>query len=109
MIAAAKGEYTGTGRPRLDGQEQNQESNVFLFLILGFLLFTFILPRLLGGRDTIFSQRGRTRTGGGWIGGFPGGGFGGGGGGFGGGGGGGGGGFSGGGGSSGGGGASGSW
>ena len=108
MIAAAKGEYTGNGRTRLDGQEQNQESNVFLFLILGFLLFTFILPRFLGGRDTIFSQRGRTRTGGGWIGGFPGGGFGGGGGGFGGGGGGGGG-FSGGGGSSGGGGASGSW
>ena len=108
MIAAAKGEYTGTGRTRLDGNQENQESNVFLWLILGFIFFSFILPRLLGGRDTIFSQRGRTQTGGGWIGGFPGGGFGGGGGGgF--GGGGGGGGFSGGGGSSGGGGASGSW
>lgn len=108
MIAAAKGEYTGSGRTRLDGAPESQGSNVIILLILGFIFFTFILPRLLGGRDTIFSQRGRTRTGGGWIGGFPSGGFGGGGGGgF--GGGGGGGGFSGGGGSSGGGGASGSW
>lgn len=103
MIAAAKGEYKGTGRTRLDRDGKPADSPGFIiFLFLCLVIFGPIVRRLLGG-DRVYSDRGVGR--GPWMGG--GGGWGGGGG-FGGGGGGGGG-FSGGGGRSGGGGASGGW
>jgi uncharacterized protein len=109
MIAAAKGEYKGSGRTNAERQRRSSggtsaSSSTCVTMALIFGIF-FVLPMLLRA-----GRRHRTFGGGGWWGGW--GGFGGGGfGGFGGGGGGGfsGGGFSGGGGSFGGGGASGSW
>lgn len=98
MIAAAKGEYTGTGKTRLD--EAGESSWLPLGLILLFL-GGFVIWGVSSGAftvaDVIFTMLGASRGsgGGGWSGGSSGGG--------------GGGGFSGGGGSSGGGGASGSW
>ncbi|MES2661090.1 MAG: TPM domain-containing protein [Verrucomicrobiota bacterium] len=107
MIAAAKGEYTGTGKTRLDGKPADEGADTFLFIITLLVIAALVFRHVFGAADVIFSDRGRSRTPGGWwIGGSSGGGWGGGGG-F--GGGGGGGGFSGGGGDSGGGGASGDW
>ncbi len=107
MIAAAKGEYTGTGKTRLDKKPGDGGADTLLFLITLIIIAALIFPRFFAAADVIFTDRGRSRTRGGWWdGGSSGGGWGGGGG-F--GGGGGGGGFSGGGGDSGGGGASGGW
>jgi len=95
MIAAAKGEYQGTGRTRLDGQEQPGGGPVLIFILLvfGFIILRLISSGALTVGDVIFTILGASRgSGGGWSSG-----------------GGGGGGFSGGGGSSGGGGASGGW
>ncbi len=113
MIAAAKGEYKGDGTTRLDGKKHGLTfGDIVLFLIVAFIVAGIVFPRLFSMADVIFSDQGRSRTGGdmGW-GGPPGGGGGWGGGSGGGdsGGGFGGGGFSGGGGDSGGGGASGGW
>lgn len=101
MIAATKGEYTGTGRTNADGSRQNQRGKGQWFLILIFIIISVISSR--NRRRRLVLGGGRHGRGGMWIGG---GGFGGGrgGGGFGGGGG-----FSGGGGSFGGGGAGGRW
>ena len=100
ILAAAKGEYQGTGRTVAE-QKGGQSSSGGLapILIFGFIFLVVVVSRILSPR-----RRGWLYTGGGWGGGggwSGGGGFGGGGGG--------GGGFSGGGGSSGGGGAGGSW
>lgn len=98
MIAAAKGEYTGTGRTNLDGA--GEETGSWLPLLFVLLILGFIIHGIWSGSftlaDVIFSMLGASRSSGG---GSSSGGWGGGGGG----------GFSGGGGSSGGGGASGSW
>ena len=111
LMAAAKGEYKGTGRTVDEGRRRN--SGQFSSCLVMALLFGvfFVLPMLLRSRKAFRTHGGRGWwSGGGWggggWGGFSGGGFGGGGGGW---SGGGGGGFSGGGGSFGGGGASGSW
>lgn len=103
MIAAAKGEYVGTGRTQLDGQEEESGwgAGIFLIVIIVFLSFGVYFGAFTWG-DVIFTVLGATMGGGGGRGGSSG--WGGGGGGSSGGGG-----FSGGGGSSGGGGASGSW
>ncbi|MES2475265.1 MAG: TPM domain-containing protein [Verrucomicrobiota bacterium] len=110
MIAAAKGEYVGTGQTNLDG-ERGEDASGWPFLILLGIIGLFIIHGIWTGAftlaDVIFSIMGASRGSGGG-GSYRGGGssgWGGGGGGF----SGGGGGFSGGGGSSGGGGASGSW
>ncbi|MES2439256.1 MAG: TPM domain-containing protein [Verrucomicrobiota bacterium] len=104
MIAAAKGEYTGTGKTRLDGEQGGNSDWIpllFLLLIIGFFVFRGVSSGAFTVADVIFSILGASRSsGGGFGGGSSGGGWSGGGGG---------GGFSGGGGSSGGGGASGSW
>jgi uncharacterized protein len=107
MIAAAKGEYTGTGKTRLDHPQGSSASGIF-FLLLGLIvalvIFKQIFSRMATGGDMIFGSGGWSggdSSGGGWSSG--GGGFSGGGGDS------GGGGFSGGGGDSGGGGASGGW
>ncbi|MDB6021682.1 MAG: hypothetical protein JWQ04_1539 [Pedosphaera sp.] len=94
MMAAAKGEYKGTGQTVAQAKQRKQNRNSGIWTIVGIIILILI-----------FSRRRRMGYGGGWM--MGGGGFGGWSGG--GGGGGGGGGFSGGGGSSGGGGASGSW
>jgi uncharacterized protein len=106
LIAAAKGEYKGTGRTVNDrsGQGGGGSSALPLLFFLGFILFAFLVTRSQRRRGVMY--RGAGWTMGGWGGGWGGGGWGGGGWG---GGGGGGGGFSGGGGSFGGGGAGGSW
>lgn len=111
MIASAKGEYTGTGRTRLDREPgQSSWSPVLVILLLagGFVAWG-IFAGWFTLADVIFTMLGSSRSsgGGGWTSGGGGGWSSGGGGGW--SGGGGGGGFSGGGGSSGGGGASGSW
>lgn len=97
MIAAAKGEYKGTGRTNLD--EPEEEVDLLLFSLL--IIFLIIISKIMSNARNSRNRRS-------WGGGSFGGGFGGGGGGFGGGSGGGGG-FSGGGGDSGGGGAGGDW
>jgi uncharacterized protein len=97
IIAAAKGEYTGTGRTRLDERGLPIPLPLLFFLIIVFLV---IISSINRGNPDVIITRGGSRHGnwgGGWGGG-GGGGFSGGGGGF-----------SGGGGSSGGGGASGGW
>ncbi len=100
MIAAAKGEYTGTGKTRLDESQDSGSWTVLLLVLL--VIGAFVVRGISTGAftvaDVIFTMLGASRGGGGGSSG-----------GWGGGGGGGGGGFSGGGGSSGGGGASGSW
>jgi uncharacterized protein len=104
MIAAAKGEYTGTGKTRLDGSDQGKSSwtpLLFLLLIAGFFVIRGVATGAFTMTDVIFSVLGASRGSGDWGGGSSGGGWGGGGSG--------GGGFSGGGGDSGGGGASGDW
>ncbi len=102
MIAATKGEYTGTGRTNADGSRRNQNSKGQWLLILIFIIISVISGR--NRRRRMILGGGRHGRGGIWFGG-GGGGFGGrGGGGFGSGGG-----FSGGGGSFGGGGAGGRW
>jgi uncharacterized protein len=95
MIAAAKGEYTGSGRTRLDSAEESPSPALVLFILIVLVVLTIKFRRL---SDVVYSETGSTR--GGWSGG---------GGGWSGGGGRSGGGFSGGGGRSGGGGASGGW
>jgi uncharacterized protein len=108
MIAATKGEYTGTGQTHLKESSRGTGPGFIFFVVVGFLILGMIFPRIFGSSDTVYTGRGPSRSRGGWIGGGPP--FGGGGGSIGGGGGGSfGGGFSGGGGSSGGGGASGDW
>ena len=107
MIAAAKGEYTGTGKTRLDGDgrkgKPNSQAWIFGLVIVGFILMRLFTARSFTAADIIFSMMGASRgSGGGWGDGGSGGGWGGGGGSD-------GGGFSGGGGDSGGGGASGGW
>jgi uncharacterized protein len=111
IIAAAKGEYRGTGRTVAEDRASpldlsNDGSVLFVFLAVGFVV-AIIFVFLSANRGRVYGNRGWIRTGG-WSGGWTGGGGGysGGGGGF---SGGGGGGFSGGGGSFGGGGAGGSW
>ncbi len=107
MIAATKGEYTGTGRTVAENQQHGAETEgsvgFWVLVILIFLIFAYLNSRARQ-RGVVYSGRGSRGM---WIG--PIGGGWGGGGGFGGGGFGGGGGFSGGGGDSGGGGASGGW
>ena len=102
ILAAARGEYKGTGRTAAESGHQN---SVAPFLLIVFILvFIIVLFRVFGGsRGTIYGRRGYHSSWGGWGsgGGWGGGGWSGGGGG--------GGGFSGGGGSFGGGGAGGSW
>jgi uncharacterized protein len=98
LIAATKGEYTGTGRTQLDHQGLPIPFPLLIFLL--FLIIVIVSSQKQGNPDVIISHGGSRR--GNWRGG---GGFSSGGGGF----SGGGGGFSGGGGSSGGGGASGGW
>jgi uncharacterized protein len=95
MIAAAKGEYTGSGTTRLDSDEESPSPALVLFILIVLVVLTIKFRRL---SDVVYSETGSTR--GGWSGG---------GGGWSGGGGRSGGGFSGGGGRSGGGGASGGW
>ncbi len=103
MIAAAKGEYIGDGRTRLDGNQGGAGGWLPMLLIVGFFGFIILHGIWTGSftlADVIFSMLGASRGGGGggssgWGGGGSGSG--------------GGGGFSGGGGSSGGGGASGGW
>jgi uncharacterized protein len=102
MIAAAKGEYKGTGKTQLDGKPHGRTDWLPILFVLFVVVFT-IIPRLLS-KSYGSGSVGGWGAGGGW----GGGGFSGGGGGFSGGGDSGGG-FSGGGGDSGGGGASGSW
>lgn len=98
MIAAAKGEYQGSGKTVLEGEgDQSRGPGIIVYLIIGFFILGMIFPRLFTVADVVFGSFGSSRTGGGWIGGGGSGGSGGGGG------------FSGGGGSSGGGGASGDW
>jgi uncharacterized protein len=102
MIAAAKGEYVGTGKTQLDGTATKGTGGGggwLVLFVIGFFVFGIFFPRVFTVADVIFSVLGASRGGGG----------GGGGGSWGGGGGSSGGGFSGGGGSSGGGGASGDW
>lgn len=109
MIAAAKGEYKGTGSTQLDDRGKSTGPGWIFYFIIAFFVAGFFFPRLFSIADVIFTPGGpRTRSGGGWASGPPGDGWGGGssGGGW---GGSSGGGFSGGGGSSGGGGASGDW
>jgi uncharacterized protein len=99
LLAAAQGEYKGTGRTQAD----RRRTRVGSFLPILLIVVVFILARVLGGRGgRVYHGRGYRGVGGGWVGGggWGGGGFGGGGGG---------GGFSGGGGSFGGGGAGGNW
>lgn len=102
MIAAAKGEYTGTGQTHLKEKSRGTGPGFIFFVVVGFLIIGMIFPRIFGNRDTIYTGQGPHHPGGGWSGGGGFGSGGGGGGSF-------GGGFSGGGGSSGGGGASGDW
>lgn len=103
MIAAAKGEYKGSGRTLLDGSEQQHAPPSLLGVII-FLFVLIILARLFRrASDVIYGGMTTTRSGGGWGSGSSGGG------GWSSGGGSSGGGFSGGGGRSGGGGASGGW
>lgn len=102
MIAAAKGEYTGTGKTRLDETEDSSWVPLLVILLgLGIFVIWGVSSGAFTVADVIFTMLGSSRSsgGGGWSGGSSGGGWSGGGGG----------GFSGGGGSSGGGGASGSW
>lgn len=109
MIAAAKGEYKGTGRTQLDSQQDGPGPSWIFYVVFGFFMVGIFFPRLFSIADVIFTPGGpRSRSGGGWTVGPTPGGWGGGssGGGW---GGSSGGGFSGGGGSSGGGGASGDW
>jgi len=112
MIAAAKGEYTGTGKAQMDDTGNSGPGWIF-FLVAAFFVVGFFFPRLFAIADIVFTPGGpvprtgrdwsggspRGRSSGGWGGGSSGGGWGGSSGG----------GFSGGGGSSGGGGASGDW
>ena len=102
MIAAAKGEYKGTGKTNLDHQApESGIGGIFVMIVIGFILLRILTGRTATALDVIFSVLGATRggwssgrsSGGGWSsgGGSSGGGF------------------SGGGGSSGGGGASGGW
>ena len=104
MIAAAKGEYTGTGRTQLDGSQQGDSSSwsplIFILVIVGVIILRGITAGSFTAADIIFSVLGAARSSSGWGGGSSGGGWSGGGVG---------GGFSGGGGDSGGGGASGGW
>lgn len=99
MIAAAKGEYTGTGKTQLDGNKHGKGSGAGLILLvfLGLIVLRLLSSRSLTAADILFTVLGASR---GFGGGNSGGGFGGGDSG---------GGFSGGGGDSGGGGASGGW
>jgi uncharacterized protein len=105
MIAAAKGEYTGTGKTRLDGSRHGSgiSSGLIIFIIL-VIWIAVLVRRGLTATEIIFTVLGPSRSSGGWGG--SSGGWGGSSGGW---GGSSGGGFSGGGGSSGGGGASGGW
>ena len=105
MMAAARGEYKGTGRTH---QETEGSHSLNPGVIIGIIFLFIVITNLLRNKSgTVYGSSGRSSWGGGWyVGGLGGGGFsGGGGGGF----SGGGGGFSGGGGSFGGGGAGGSW
>ena len=95
MIAAAKGEYQGTGSTQLDRAEEHPGPSLILFILIVLVILTLKFRRL---SDVVYSETGSMRSGGGWSGG-----------GWSGGGGSSGGGFSGGGGRSGGGGASGGW
>lgn len=90
IIAATKGEYTGTGRTNLDGRRQPGFPTILIIILILFVIAFF--SKLRGNPDVIITHGG-SRHGGWGGGGFSGGG----------------GGFSGGGGSSGGGGASGGW
>lgn len=107
MIAATKGEYTGTGKTQLDGSRQGDSSSwsplIFILFIVGVIILRGITSRSFTAADIIFSVLGASRSSNDWGGGSSGGAWGGGGSS------GGGGGFSGGGGDSGGGGASGGW
>ena len=101
MIAAAKGEYKGTGATNLDHQApESGMGGILIMIVIGFILLRILTGRTGTALDVIFSVLGANR--GGWSSGRSSGSWGGGGGS-------GGGGFSGGGGSSGGGGASGGW
>lgn len=102
IMAAAKGEYQGTGRTVADSKRAKSSGVLSIFFIVGILILAFLMSR---PRRRGWFYTGGGMYGGGWGGGWGGGGWGGGGGGF----SGGGGGFSGGGGSGGGGGAGGSW
>lgn len=106
ILAAARGEYAGTGATLSDEERAKHERvmNFILFLALLLLLFWIFQFRNWIHRQTVYRRSGRSDGWGGWGGGSSGGSWG-----DGGGGGGGGGGFSGGGGSFGGGGAGGSW
>lgn len=105
MIAAAKGEYTGTGKTQLDGSRQGDSSSwvtlIFILFIVGVIILRGITAGSFTAADIIFSVLGASRSSSGWGGGSSSGGWGGSSSG--------GGGFSGGGGDSGGGGASGGW
>jgi uncharacterized protein len=95
MIAAAKGEYVGTGKTQLDGKAGSGTGvggGWLILFVIGFFVFGIFFPRVFTVADVIFSVLGASRGGGGGGGGGSSGG-----------------GFSGGGGSGGGGGASGDW
>lgn len=96
IIAATKGEYTGTGRTNLDGSRSQGWHPPLIVMLIMLVIVLKILSELRRNPDVIITHGGSRR--GGWGGGWSGGGFSGGGGGF-----------SGGGGRSGGGGASGGW
>ncbi len=85
MIAATKGEYTGTGRTAASGRGQGRSPGYDGAVVFIIILFA-VLRALFGRRRVVLGRRGHHRSGGWWIGGggggFGGGGFGGGGGGF---------------------------
>lgn len=71
MIAAAKGEYTGTGRTQLDGGEGSGPGWIF-YIVIGFFIVGFFFPRLFSIADVVFTPGGPVpRTGRNWSGGSP--------------------------------------
>lgn len=74
MIAAAKGEYKGTGSTQLDRAEEHPGPGLVLFILIVLVILTIKFRRL---SDVVYSETGSMRSGGGWSsgGGSSGGGF----------------------------------
>lgn len=66
MIAAAKGEYKGSGRTQLDRAEEHPGPGLILFILIVLVILTIKFRRL---SDVVYSETGSMRSGGAWSGG----------------------------------------
>ncbi|MFN7138089.1 MAG: TPM domain-containing protein [Limisphaerales bacterium] len=74
IIQASKGEYKGTGRTIADSRRNSSQRMPPAIAIVLFVIFIFVLFRMMSSHATYYGPRGRRRRGGWHVGGFGGGG-----------------------------------